>query len=147
MPLPIRLYADFQCFNQPQKDPKVLFKQIPNAVGFYLIAQIGNTYYSDSGIDCVKWFVNEMLTLQHEANNYFETKVCLKMTPEEELKFQEAKVFWLCEAALLSVKFPLNTQSTQIASGGGSGASNVEKVRDHDHLIGKYRGAPILNVI
>ena len=31
LPLPIRVYADFECINQPQKDPKVVFKQFPIA--------------------------------------------------------------------------------------------------------------------
>ena len=26
VPVPIRVDADFECFNQPQKEPKVLFK-------------------------------------------------------------------------------------------------------------------------
>ena len=36
VPVPKRVYADFECPNQPQnnpKTPKVLFKQIPLAVG------------------------------------------------------------------------------------------------------------------
>ena len=36
VPVPIRVNADFECFNQPQNDPynpKVLFKQIHIAVG------------------------------------------------------------------------------------------------------------------
>ena len=37
IPLPIRVYADFECFNQPQNTPNVLFKQIPIAVGYYVI--------------------------------------------------------------------------------------------------------------
>ena len=46
VPVPIRVYADFECINQPQKDPKVLFKQIPIAVGFYVISPFGNKYNS-----------------------------------------------------------------------------------------------------
>ena len=79
VPVPIRVYADFECINQPTElrtdareaavaiAPKVLFKQIPIAVGFYLISPFGepsgNEYYSYFGVDCVEWFVNEMLTL------------------------------------------------------------------------------------
>ena len=37
VPLPITVYADFECINQLTDDPKVLFKQIPIAVGFYVI--------------------------------------------------------------------------------------------------------------
>ena len=33
IPLPIRVYADFECFIQPQNNPKVLFEQIPIALG------------------------------------------------------------------------------------------------------------------
>ena len=33
IPLPIRVYADFECFIQPQYNPKVVFTQIPMALG------------------------------------------------------------------------------------------------------------------
>ena len=44
LPLPIRVYADFEGINQPTDDPKVLFKQIPIAVGYYISSPIGNKY-------------------------------------------------------------------------------------------------------
>ena len=142
--VPIRVYADFECINQPQNDreaaseatptdksngdPNILFKQIPIAVGFYLIsrsfAPFGNQYYSYFGVDCVTWFVNEMLTLENIASEYFETNIPLEINPEEEESFQFAEECWLCENPL----------------GGAEGASH-DKVRDHDHLTGKYRGA------
>ena len=62
VPVPIRVYADFECINQPTDDPNVLFKQIPIAVGFYIISPFGNNYSSYFGESCVTWFVNEMLT-------------------------------------------------------------------------------------
>ena len=54
----IRVNVDFERINQPQNDPdqpKVLFKQGPIAVGFYLISPWENTYYSYFGEDCVNW--------------------------------------------------------------------------------------------
>ena len=42
VPVPIRVYAAFECINQPTDDPKVLFKQIPIAIGFYLISPFKN---------------------------------------------------------------------------------------------------------
>ena len=117
VPVPIRVYADFECINQPQKTPNVLFKQIPIAVGYYVISPFGNYYYSYFGTDCTKWFVNRMLTLEKIANNYFKTNLELEMS-QEEVQFEQAEECWLCENPL-----------------GG------EKVRDHDHLTGKYRGA------
>ena len=120
VPVPIRVYADFECINQPtkNKDSKVLFKQIPIAVGFYLISPFGNQYYSYLGKSCVTWFVNEMLTLEKIASEYFETNIPLEMTPEEEESFQQSTICWLCENPL-----------------------GEDTVRDHNHLTGKYRGA------
>ena len=116
VPIPIRVYADFECINQPTDDheaaaaiapinnSKVLFKQIPIAV---------------------------MLTLEKLANIYFETNIPLEITPEEEESFQQSKVCWLCEQALREKPFG-EDEATREAT---------HKVRDHDHLTGKYRGA------
>ena len=127
VPIPIRVYADFECINQPTDDreaaPKVLFKQIPIAVGFYIISPFGNNYSSYFGESCVTWFVNEMLTLENIASNYFETNLPLEITPEDHQSFQQSKVCWHCERKL---------------DGEGEATHNV---RDHYHLTGKYRGA------
>ena len=136
VPIPVRVYADFECINQPAElrtndreavpidKSKVLYKQIPIAVGFYIISPFGNNYRSYFGESCVTWFVNEMLTLENIARNYFETNLELEITPEEHQSFQQSKVCWLCEREL---------------HGDTEGA--LQKVRDHDHLTGKYRGA------
>ena len=118
VPVPIRVYADFECINQPQNNPKVLFKQIPIAVGFYVISPFGNKYNSYFGLDCNEWFVKEMLKLEQEANRYFKTNLELQITPGEEESFKLAEECWLCEQPFTE-----------------------GKVRDHDHLTGKYRGA------
>ena len=118
VPVPIRVYADFECINLKSDIPKVLYKQIPIAVRFYLISPFGNNYSSYFGESWVTWFVNGMLTLEKIANIYFETNIPLEITPEEEESFQQSKVCWLCENPL-----------------------GEDTVRDHDHLTGKYRGA------
>ena len=91
VPVPIRVYADFECINQPTDDreaaPKVLFKQIPIAVGFYLISPFGNNYSSFFGESCVTWFVNKMLTLEELASEYIETNIPLD---EEGVASQES---------------------------------------------------------
>ena len=97
VPVPIRVYADFECNNQPQNNPKVLYKQIPIAVRFYVISPFGNKYSSYFGTDCTKWFVTEMLKLELEANKYFKTNLELQITPEEEESFQHSTICWLCE--------------------------------------------------
>ena len=64
-----------------------------------------------------------MLNLENIASNYFETNLELEITPQEEESFQQSTICWLCEQALR--ENPLGD----------------DKVRDHDHLTGKYRGA------
>ena len=100
VPVPIRVYADFECINQPQKDPKVLFKQISIAVGFYVISPFGNKYNSYFGTDCNEWFVKELLILEQEANKYFKTNLELEMSQEEQVQFEQAEECWLCENPL-----------------------------------------------
>ena len=140
VPVPIRVYADFESINQPtnraqlaatlsSQDPKILFKQIPVAVGFHLISPFGNQYCSYFGEGCVTRFVNEMLTLEKIASACFETNIPLEMTPKEEDSFQQSTLCCLREKALRDS--PLS--DTLSASG--------EEVRDHDHLTEKYRGA------
>ena len=120
VPVPIRVYADFECINQPQNTSNVLFKQIPISVGYYKISPFGNIYSSYFETDCTKWLVKEMLNLELEANKYFETNLELEINQEEEeVQFQLAEECWLCEQPF--------TEGTE--------------VRDHDHLTGKYRGA------
>ena len=59
-----------------------------------------------------------MLTLEKIASNYFKTNPQLQISPQEEESFQLAEECWFCENPL-----------------------DDTKVRDHDHLTGKYRGA------
>ena len=69
-----------------------------------------------------------MLTLEELALEYFNTDLELELSPEEGVgsqeSFQQSKVCWLCEREL--------HDDTEGA---------LHKVRDHDHLTGKYRGA------
>ena len=150
VPVPIRVYADFECINHavsqpaelhtndreaaPKGDPKVLDKQIPIAVGFYLISPFGDNYSSYFGVDSVTRFVNEMLTLEELASEYFETNIPLEITPEEEESFQQSKVCWMCEN-------PLGDGEATPEATCEATREATQKVRDHDHLTGKYRGA------
>ena len=48
IPVPIRVYADFECVNQPTNknnpNEKILFKQLPIAVGYYLVTPTANQF-------------------------------------------------------------------------------------------------------
>ena len=57
-----------------------------------------------------------MLELAKCSSGYFNTNTPLQITPLEEKQFQKTNVCWLCEISC-----------------------DKDKVRDHDHLTGKYR--------
>ena len=94
--------------------PEYYFKQVPIVVGFYLVTPCGNQYsktgsakYSYFGTDCVEGFVNEILTLEDEANKYFKINIPLKMTPRS--KSTQSTICWLCEANFAECEEPFGS--------------------------------------
>ena len=69
-----------------------------------------------------------MLTSEKIASKYFKTNLDLEMSQEEEVQFEQAEECWLCEQPF--------TEDTALQA-----ELLRYKVRDHDHLTGKYRGA------
>ena len=62
--------------------------------------------------------------IRTRSKNILKQNLELRITPQEEEQFQQSTLCWLCEQLF------------------AEGASRTEgKVRDHDHLTGKYRGA------
>ena len=132
-PLYFRIYADFEADNE--KDiSKVgnkttnIYKQIPVLNGFYIISEMNDVlesgyYESPLGYDNVDWFVKEVTKLEIKMAFYFkETKKEIIMIKEDEEDYKNNNICRFCE-------------------------NNIEsdKVRDHCHLTGKYRG-PAHNV-
>ena len=58
------------------------------------------------------------VTLEKDTKNYFERNIPLIIEEKEEELFQDTILCWLCENSIMG-----------------------EKVTDHDHITGKYRGA------
>ena len=85
-------------------------------MGYYIVSPFGKEYKSSFGVDCVNWFVDQMLELQQTRGEYFTTNQQIQITPEEE-QFRQNSKCWLCEKPV------------------------QDKVGDHDHLTCKYRGA------
>ena len=142
-----RIYADMECINIPISDEvlaEIYVEEVSNeansqvptvdeyieargitsiqepiAIGYYFIDDIAktNVYYSHFGSDCIDWFVDQMMNINYRASQLKD--LSLNMTQEDEKHFNETNFCWLCEQ-------PFNII--------------LDKVRDHDHLTGKYRG-------
>ena len=100
-----------------------IYKQNPVPNGDYKLSELEDVlesgyYESPLGFDNVDWFVKEVIKLENKMNSFFNnTKEDIIMTKENEEDFKNKIICRFCEKEILS-----------------------DKVRDHCHLTGKYRG-------
>ena len=127
-PLYFKIIADFEADNEIDGsnvgDKTInIYKQDPVLNGFYIISELNDVlesgyYESPLGYNNVDWFVKEVIKLENKMAFYFkETKKDIIMTKEDEEDFKSNNICRFCEKEILS-----------------------DKVRDHCHLTGKYRG-------
>ena len=127
-PLYFRIYADFEADNE--KDESVvgnkttnIYKQNPLLNGYHIVSELedilkSDYYKSPLGYDNVDWFVDEVIKLENKMAFYFKnTNKDINMTQEDEEYFRNNNICRFCEKEILS-----------------------DKVRDHCHLTGSYRG-------
>ena len=127
-PLFFRIYADFEADNE--KDNSIIgnkttniYKQNPVLNGYHIVSDLedilkSDYYQSPLGYDNVDWFVDEVTKLENKMAFYFKnTKKDIIMTEENEEDFRNDNICRFCEKIIES-----------------------DKVRNHCHLTGKYRG-------
>ena len=127
-PLYFRIYADFEADNE--KDDTIvgnkttnIYKQNPILNGYYIVSELEDVlksdyYKSPLGYDNVDWFVNEVIRLENKIAFYFKnTNKDIIMTDKDEEDYRNNNICRFCEKNIES-----------------------DKVRDHCHLTGKYRG-------
>ena len=127
-PLYFRIYADFEA-DIEKDDSKIgnrttnIYKQKPVLNGYNIISELNDVlesgyYESPIGYDNVDWFVKEVIKSENKMAFYFKnTKKEFIMAKEDEEDFKNNYICRFCEKEVLS-----------------------DKVRDHCHLTGKYRG-------
>ena len=127
-PLYFRIYADFEADNE--KDNTCIgnkttnvYKQNPVLNGYHIVSQLEDVlksdyYQSPLGYNNVDWFVDEVIKLENKmAFNFKNTNKDIIMTDEDEEDYRNIDICRYCEKFIES-----------------------DKVRDHCHLTGKYRG-------
>ena len=101
-------------------------KHIPCAVGFYIVPSAEDffkcRYETYTGEDVVKWFLTRILQIKEELFAILHDEKRLKMTPDDWRIFNASRTCSICQK-------PFDTRFI------------LDKVRDHDHLTGKFRGA------
>ena len=132
-PLYFRICADFEADNE--KDNSIIGikttninKQNPVLNGYHIVSELDDVlksdfYKSPLGYNNVDWFVNEVIKLENKmAFSFKNNEKDIIMTQNDEEDYRNNKICRFCEKEILS-----------------------DKVKDHCHLTGFYRG-PAHNV-
>ena len=127
-PLYFRVYADFEADNE--KDNSIIgnkttniYKQNPVLNGYHTVSELDevlkNGYHkSPLGYNNVDWFVNEVIKSENKMASYFKnTKKDIIMTEENQ---EDYRIINICRFSEKNIE--------------------SDKVRDHCHLSGYYRG-------
>ena len=131
--IPFVIYADFECLlppvtNQPAAATKVSEYQhhIPYSVGLKLVStvpELANTPYKEhNGLDCTQWLLEELIRLEKLCASWLFKEERMIFTAADRRKFDGEKVCYSCHKAF-------------------GDSFTMKKVRDHDHITGKYRAA------
>ena len=126
-PLYFRIYADFEAVNIDNSSignkTTNIYKQNPVPNAYHIVSEMEDVlksdyYKSPLGYDNVDWFVDEVIKLENKMTFYFKnTKKNIILTEEVEEDCRKNNVCQFCEKHI-----------------------ECDKVRDHCHLTGKYRG-------
>ncbi|XP_030745267.1 uncharacterized protein LOC115874300 [Sitophilus oryzae] len=125
---PFVIYADTECFLMPiednlRKNTKKYQHHEPYSIGYYVKCSYDDSlsfYKSYTGLDCMKWFVQELEDFAENVETVFLCDLPMdSMTLQQTNAFYKAKICHICEKPF---------------------AYDNKKVRDHCHLTGKYRG-------
>ena len=134
LPIPFVVYADFECFTQTIENCKPnpagsytlgYQKHEPSGFCFYIKGIVPNifkpiTFTKQKESDNVaEIFVSKLAKItQNLYDDFYRHPQPLRLTEEEQKSFKEAKICHIC-----------------------SGVLDDDRVRDHCHFTGKYRGA------
>ncbi|XP_071581757.1 uncharacterized protein [Temnothorax nylanderi] len=127
--LPFVVYADLECVFEKEEIDNDNVKRYAYqyhrafSVGYYLCSaydEIAPAYRFRRGEDCVSWFVNELNVIAHRAKEILMTNVTMA-----ELTLDETRNFWSATSCHICER-PFESQD--------------QRVHDHCHLTGRYRG-------
>ena len=128
IPIPFKIYADIECFNKKvniKKGKSTTFysKYEPNSIGAKLVCiddrftQLTKIFF---GRNCINQFLQWVFKIKPLCNNIIKNhfnKELLMTQPDEET-YNNTNICWICSKEITD-----------------------NKVRDHCHITGKFRGA------
>ena len=139
---PVVIYADFECtlldVNEPiGEQTMALQKHVPNSVGAYVASpypEFRGDYMQWNGKECAKQFLSHLKKVEYQVFDRIRNPKSIIMTEEDQKDFDEAKVCHICKQEFSCSDGDLTYPSQKDTPA-------LQKVRDHDHFDGKFRGA------
>lgn len=133
--VPFCVYADLESILKPvinqtvytSDNTKAYQVHEPFSIGYYFKCDFDDTksyYRSYRGLDCTKWFAHQLEHVFNLVYPIYKKIVLIEINEHEENLFQNANSCHICMHPFTS----------------GDDDAKI-KVRDHNHLTGKYRGA------
>lgn len=125
--MPFVIYADFETLLEPcstipdSNHTQITHKHIPSAFSYYITCSYDNNFNKlmfYRGKDCVDMFISFLQNDITEIYKVLSRPIALVMTDTDQLNFDTSHQCCICEKPLVE-----------------------DRVRDHCHLTGKYRGA------
>ena len=128
VPIPFKIYADTECFlkrtNSYEGEYTIKYQEhYPNSIGAKLVCTVDRftlPVIIFKGKKCVNkfiwWVINQNKRIKEIITNRFNKE--LIMTTQDEEIYNNSQICWICNEEL-----------------------NTDKVRDHCHITGKFRGA------
>ena len=138
---PFIIYADLECLlkkiNTCQNNPEKSYtekkaKHIPSGYSLVTCCSFDKSknerkYYR--GKDCMKMFCKDLKDQAMKLINY-EKKEMIPLTDKEKESYENQEICYICE------------KEFYIDENNKKELKKMQKVRDHCHCTGKYRGAP-----
>ncbi|XP_018396274.1 PREDICTED: uncharacterized protein LOC108774621 [Cyphomyrmex costatus] len=123
---PFIVYADLECVLKKTEDASsaayAYQRHEAYSIAYYVHCSYDSTlseYRCRRGDDCVSWFASQLEALAHRVKNALTTNLPMDFTRDDWRRFDSATHCHICERPF---------------------APGDERVRDHCHLTGRYRG-------
>ena len=131
--IPFVIYADFECLvpatNKLPRPAETAFEyqhHLPYSVGLKLVSsvqELSNIPYKEHhGSDCTEWLLLELTRLEKLCTEWLFKEERMEFTPTDRRNFDRSSECYLCHKPF-------------------GDSVPMKKVRDHDHISGKFRGA------
>jgi hypothetical protein len=113
----------------PNDPPKSVYQEhVPISVGLKLVSSVPGVlddmpYETHTGPDVTTWFLEKLLEYQKKCTDFLFAEKAMVLSRTETILFGASQLCYLCGKAFSDER------------------RGLTKVRDHDHISGKYRGA------